>query len=62
MKQCLLRKGNRYQTAWLPVEFCKVGKYLRLDVDNGWRVEAVYSLFQASVDVPRGYFAGGVWS
>jgi hypothetical protein len=37
-KQCTMKKGLGVQTAWIPEEFAKVGKYLRIEDDNGWEV------------------------
>lgn len=47
--QCKLKKENTYQTSWIPSEFAKVGKILKLkDEDtgvwtDGWVVEAAYN-------------------
>ena len=38
MKQCILRKGVKEQTAWIPVKFAIVGKILKLEDDDGWKV------------------------
>lgn len=62
MKQCILSRGNRRTVAWLPVQFAVRGKYLRLQESDGWRVDTVFSLYLEKVDIPRGYFAGGVSS
>lgn len=61
MKQCLLRNGVRWQVAWLPVQFAAFGKWVKLRDEDGWRVVAVYPLYQESVDVPHGYLSGGVF-
>jgi hypothetical protein len=34
-KQCTMTKGTTTQVAWIPEEFAKKGKYLRLEDDNG---------------------------
>lgn len=51
--QCRLKKkteaGSMHQMSWIPTEFAKVGKVIKLrdedtDVwDDGWVVEAAYS-------------------
>lgn len=40
-KQCTLQKGNTIQTSWIPEEFAKSGKYIRLKDDDGWKVIGV---------------------
>ena len=60
MRQCKLRKGNVYQTAWIPVKFAVKGKILRLIGDDGWLVLEV-GAYLDNVEGQRGYFAGGVW-
>lgn len=44
--QCLLVKSNRSQTSWIPAQFAKLGKVLKLRLDgvwnNGWKVVATY--------------------
>lgn len=62
MKQCLLIRGNVHKIAWLPVKFAIHGKYVRLHDVDGWKVAKVWPLFVDDVDVPHGYFAGGVFS
>lgn len=42
MRQCKLRRGRRHQIVWLPVQFAIRGKYLRIQKEDGWLVEAVY--------------------
>ena len=43
--QCILRKGDLIQTAWLPEKFANVNRYVELKTDdgfdNGWKVVAV---------------------
>lgn len=60
MRQCVLKKFNRYQTAWIPAKFAVCGAYLKILDEDGWRVESV-GIFQKEVHGQRGYFAGGVW-
>lgn len=59
MRQCVLRKANRYQVAWIPARFAVRGKYLKILDEDGWHVEAV-GIFQKEVHEQRSYFAGGV--
>ncbi len=59
MRQCVLRKGNRYRVAWIPSHFAVMGHYLKLKDEDGWQVELV-GIFQSVVREQRGYFAGGV--
>ena len=43
--QCVLRRGSSVQTSWLPRQFAKVGKTLRLkergEWQDGWKVVEV---------------------
>jgi hypothetical protein len=46
--QCLLQKGEAYQTSWIPSKFAVVGMVLKIKDDadrwvNGWVVQAAYS-------------------
>lgn len=41
--QCEIKKGKTYQVAWLPSEFAKKGKFIKLHDDNGWKVLHVFS-------------------
>lgn len=59
MRQCVLRKRNKYQVAWIPIKFAVVGKYIKLLDDDGWRVETI-GMYQDNVESQHGYFAGGV--
>lgn len=59
MRQCVLRNKNRWQVAWIPSEFARKGKYLKLREEDGWCVEMV-GTYQKVVQERRGYFAGGV--
>ncbi len=38
MKQCILRKGTIEQTAWIPVKYAVIGKFVKLNEDNGWEI------------------------
>lgn len=35
-KQCILKKTNQTQVAWLPEIFAKVGKYVELEINKKW--------------------------
>ena len=46
MRQCKLIKDTMYMTTWLPIQFAKVGKILKLKESNGewsdgWVVDEV---------------------
>ena len=41
--QCLLRKGETKQVAWIPEKFAKRGKVVRLRDEDGWRVVETYT-------------------
>ena len=46
--QCRLSRGNRRTVTWVPREFAKVGKVIKLRGDDdvwvdGWRVEEVWT-------------------
>jgi len=60
MRQCILNKSNRWQTAWIPRQFAVKGKYLKIHDENGWRVMSV-GTFQERVELPHGYLSGGVF-
>jgi len=52
-QQCVLKKGNRNQVAWIAVRGAKVGKILELKTgdkpDPGWEVMSVgHSVFDKS--------------
>jgi hypothetical protein len=59
-RQCKLRKGNSFQTSWLPDCFAKLGKVLRLrdqdkKWDDGWvviEVGQVQTEWEALDDIP----------
>lgn len=61
MRQCVLRKGNRYKTAWIPAEFAVTGKAVKLMDEDGWIVVSV-GMYQKTVEEPHGYLSGGVAS
>ena len=46
-RQCKLKKGNTYQTSWIPDKFAKVGKYIKLKDDDGWEVVEVGSIMDS---------------
>jgi hypothetical protein len=39
--QCRLRRGKVEQIAWIPSEFAKKHKHLKIKEENGWRVIGV---------------------
>jgi hypothetical protein len=41
-RQCSLRRGTTRQVAWVPAEFARAGRYLRIRDEDGWLVEAVW--------------------
>jgi len=42
-RQCKLQKGITFQYSWIPEKFAKVGNYVRLKDDDGWKVVEVFS-------------------
>ena len=62
MKQCRLVRGSKVQIAWLPAKFAVAGKYVRLFDVDGWHIEKVWPLVVKTVNLPHGYFGGGVYS
>jgi hypothetical protein len=60
VRQCQLRRGTTYKTAWIPAQFAKVGNWIRLLDEDGWRVESVGTWLPA-IAQHHGYFAGGVF-
>jgi hypothetical protein len=51
MTQCLLRRGDMLQTAWIEQRGAIVGAEVELKTENGefWRVERVYDTVPVSV-------------
>lgn len=47
-KQVLMRKLNLMEISWIPEQFAKVGKFLKINDDNGWEVKKVYNIVQTS--------------
>lgn len=35
-RQCILKKTNQVQVAWLPEMFCKVNTYVELEINKKW--------------------------
>lgn len=35
-KQCILKKTNQTQVAWLPEMFCQVGNFVELEINKKW--------------------------
>ncbi len=48
--QCRLRKGKTEQIAWIPSEFARKLRSLRINGENGWRVLGV------GPTMPESYF------
>ena len=46
--QCRLRKGKTEQIAWIPSEFARKLRSLRINGENGWRVLGVGATMPAS--------------
>jgi hypothetical protein len=42
-KQCLLRKNNTFQTAWIPTKFAHINHCVKLKDEDGWIVQRVFS-------------------
>jgi hypothetical protein len=40
--QCLLKKGDQQQVAWIPLPFARKGKTIVIKDDPNWKVEEVY--------------------
>ena len=40
-RQCALKRGSTSQVAWIPEEFARVGKVLRIKEQDGWMVLSV---------------------
>jgi len=36
--QCKLRRGNVFQTAWIPSLFAKENLYIKIKEEDGWQV------------------------
>jgi hypothetical protein len=55
-KQCKLRSGNTFTTAWIDERFARIGtsmvfKDVEEDEKRRWEVEAVYGIRRNEVDV-----------
>lgn len=35
-RQCKLKRGNTYQTSWIPEKFAKQNKYVKLKTNGEW--------------------------
>ena len=42
-KQCKLKRNNSYKYAWLPAQYARVGKILKICDEDGWVVKEVFS-------------------
>ena len=40
-RQCILQKGSKIQTVWIPEKFAVVDTFIKLKTDDGWKVKAV---------------------
>lgn len=40
-RQCTLTKGQTSEVSWIPEQYAVLGKYLRIEDDNGWKVMTV---------------------
>lgn len=47
-RQALLVKGAVRKVAWIPQKHAVVGGMVRLHDEDGWRVDAVYSVMESS--------------
>lgn len=50
--QCKLRRGNTFQTAWIPSVLAKTGKYLKIRGVDGWLVVGVGKYLNQSILFP----------
>jgi len=44
--QCRLTNGKMRQTAWIPHQFAVVGKTLKIEGFDGWKVEEVWTVME----------------
>ncbi len=47
-RQCLLKKKNTYMVSWIPSEYAKTGRYIKLGTDDGWQVVAAWTTKEAA--------------
>jgi hypothetical protein len=40
--QCLIERDNAQDVCWIPAKFAVVGKWLRINGQDGWQVIEVY--------------------
>lgn len=45
--QCRLQKGTQVQTAWIPSEFANKGSFVKINEDDGWEVQEVFSVMDS---------------
>lgn len=51
--QCELQKLNKVMIAWIPSMFARVGKFLELNGDNGWKVNSVHGKIENDYIEPQ---------
>ncbi len=61
-RQCKMQKKNMFQTSYIPEEFAKLGKFLKLrdsegEWDDGWKVIEVSSHRHLDNEVPDSHSA-----
>jgi len=52
-KQCKLQKGNAHTTCWIPENFAKMGKVLKIEEDPGWVVTFIGVRMESSKMMER---------
>lgn len=46
-RQCILKKGDTSQIAWIPEMYASLGNYVKLKEDDGWQIIEVGSRLAA---------------
>ena len=56
--QCKLRKGNEYQASWIPEKYARLGKFVKLQDeegvwDDGWQVVEAHTRLDSKTVIER---------
>lgn len=52
-KQCVLKKGNKWQVSGIPEQYAKLGQCLKLKGEDGWIVYSVGDVVEPYHDSVR---------
>ena len=52
-RQCKLQKHDQFKTAFIPEQFAKKGKVIKIKYDDGWRITEIGIRLSEEVVVER---------